>query len=195
MQTYQQIFQLIQEKLPTGVSPEITAEEHQEVEMAILDFARDQWLPGDIKEVDCTNQYIADNFDSNGIGINERVGWAICNGYNNLTRNRTGRVSVGYGTVLPYEFGAATTFPSMGTGSGSTFTPVIDGNKNSVVINHTHDYTTYPATNEANGTRRTNAEVRTSFVESETSSEGVSGTDKNMQPYIVTLFIQKISNP
>lgn len=37
---------------------------------------------GDIKMVHCDNTYIAANFDGTGLGINERVGWAICNGIN-----------------------------------------------------------------------------------------------------------------
>lgn len=37
---------------------------------------------GDIKMVTCDAPYIAANFDISGLGINERIGWAICNGSN-----------------------------------------------------------------------------------------------------------------
>lgn len=35
------------------------------------------WLPGDIKEKVCSNDYIAANFDSLGYGINREKGWQI----------------------------------------------------------------------------------------------------------------------
>lgn len=53
------------------------------------------WKKGDVIEVDCDAKYILDNFNNTGLGINERAGWAICNG-NNGTKNRMGRVAVGY---------------------------------------------------------------------------------------------------
>jgi hypothetical protein len=193
MLTYLQVSNLIETKLVpnTNIIPSI----HQDVEKAILEFIRDQWLIGDIKEVDCTNDYIAANFDSNGKGIGERDGWHICNGLNN-TRNRTGRVSVGYGTVLPYQFGAATKFPSVGNVMSG---PVVGGNRNAVIINHTHPYQTRTGDSpgeDCNSCHNRQC-IETGFSTHTTSDAnvGVSGTDKNMQPYIVTLFIQKISNP
>lgn len=51
-----------------------------------------RWLPGDLKQVNCSAAYITANFDVNGIGINERVGWKIC-------KEMGGRVAVGYSTV------------------------------------------------------------------------------------------------
>lgn len=53
------------------------------------------WKRGDIIELDCGPGYLAANFDGSGLGVNERAGWAICNG-NNGTRNRGGRFPVGY---------------------------------------------------------------------------------------------------
>lgn len=64
-------------------------------------------LPGDIKEVICTQAYITANFNgSTGLGMNERLGWAICNGQNGTIDLRD-RVTVGYGG-------------SIGTGIGYT---------------------------------------------------------------------------
>jgi hypothetical protein len=55
----------------------------------------------EVKEIDVNvtahPTYIADNFDSTGLGINGMAGFAICNG-DNGTRNRIGLVAVGVGT-------------------------------------------------------------------------------------------------
>jgi hypothetical protein len=63
------------------------------------DTIRSTWQRFDVKEIDCTNEYINENFDlSTGLGRNERTGWAICDGRNG-TKNRGGRVSVGFSTI------------------------------------------------------------------------------------------------
>jgi hypothetical protein len=208
--TYSDIQALILSNLPTGSS--ITAANHRAVENALLNFAESQWLTGDIKEIDCTDAYIAANFTNTGLGIigSEREGWAICNGQNG-TRNRTGRVSVGYGAT---PSGSAPAFPSIGTGS-----PIVGGSKDSEVISHSH-YTTVlgslqignanslydgSATNRAelglaSAAYNQNADAYDfelvtapgTIAAGKTSTVGNSGTDKNMQPYIVTLFIQKL---
>lgn len=213
MATYNSVLTLIQTLLQTN--SDITAFEHRQVEESILAFARDQWLPGDIKEIDCTNAYITANFDTNGVGIvgGEREGWAICNGYNGWTRNRTGRVSVGYGTNTPLS--GAPQFPSVGT---SLTTPVIGGSKDAAIIDHTHEYQDamyseqggHKPTGNMGGSgdtdgdngfyyrTRNGAQMSTPppmgqrpLTDNPQSSTG-SGNDKNMQPYIVTLFIQKL---
>jgi hypothetical protein len=128
------------------------------------------WLTGDIKEVDCTNGYLAVNFDGTGLGINERLGWAICNGQNG-TKNRNGLVSVAYGTD----------YTSMG---------VTGGSKNAVLIEHDH---TIPlgilagVSIGGSGSYDINANTPTNKA-----GVGETGVGKNMQPYIVTLFIQKL---
>lgn len=60
-----------------------------------LSRIQDVWVRGDIKHVDCTTDYIANNFLPDGTGINERFGWAICNG-NNGTKDRRGRLSIAW---------------------------------------------------------------------------------------------------
>jgi hypothetical protein len=190
--------------LPTG--SQITASDHRQVEVALLEFAESQWLTGDIKEIDCTDAYIAANFEGGtgptaGLGIvgGEREGWAICNG-NNLTKNRGGRTSIGYDD---------TNYAVMGAIGGFT---------DSAVIDHRHEYQdAYFA--EVNGHkpngaiagsgdtdgdngyyyRNRNGAVSSSpppigyrpLTDNPEYSQG-SGLNKNMQPYIVTLFIQKI---
>jgi len=51
---------------------------------------------GTIKIKDCSNAYITANFDGTGLGINEELGYAICNG-NNGTRNWDDRLLLAYG--------------------------------------------------------------------------------------------------
>lgn len=62
------------------------------------------WLTGDIKEVFCTPTYMTTYFQqtgpNKGLGLGERTGWAICNGFNG-TPNDEGRVIVAYGTSYP----------------------------------------------------------------------------------------------
>jgi hypothetical protein len=205
MATYSEISTLILNLLPTG--QQISASNHRTVEQALLDFAESQWLTGDVKEIDCTNSYITDNFESNGLGKNERLGWAICNGQNG-TRNRTGRVSVGYGLT---SIGSAPTFPSIGT---TLDNPIIGGSKDAVVVSHSHDLREDLNAVNQSGTPIQGASVpiprvvpgnwRTSDGSGDPASgaapntqlsvisAGSTGTDKNMQPYIVTLFIQKL---
>jgi hypothetical protein len=55
----------------------------------------DPWKTGDIKESIVTVEYLTANFDANGIGINERIGWALLDGKSGRV-NATKRVSVGY---------------------------------------------------------------------------------------------------
>lgn len=189
MAAYNIVESLILANLADGSS--ITAEKHREVEKALLDFAESQWLTGDIKEIDCDNTYITNNFDSSGLGINDREGWAICNG-NNGTRNRTGRVSVAWGDVAPIGTGA-TQFPLMGT----TSSPTIGGaNEHSLTISEMppHSHNIARSTSDVDGT--TFSAGSGTGSNNTTQSAGGSGGNvvphNNMQPYIVTLFIQKL---
>ena len=131
------------------------------------------WRTGDVKEVDCNAAYIAANFDNTGLGTNERLGWAICNGANG-TKDRGGRVSMGYG-------------------NGYTTPGAVGGSKDAVVVSHNHSFSS-----SAGNDGGTGLQVITTGQSNEAggtfglTSTGVSGTDKNLQPYIVTLFIQKL---
>lgn len=58
----------------------------------------DPWKTGDIKEIIVTNQYLTDNFNAAGIGINERIGWALLDGQGGRPDSR-GRVTVGINTA------------------------------------------------------------------------------------------------
>jgi hypothetical protein len=222
MPTYSEV----QAKILANLAPDsqITAERHQEVENYLLLFAKEiaesQWLTGDLKMIDCTNQYIIDNFETTGPNLGkgkvggEREGWAICNGYND-TRNRTGRVPVAYGNVTPIDSTNASQFASIG---GSISAPITGGSKNAVIPSHYHSYTSLGSNILPNGTLDPTA-TGTKYVWNTTtattggygqtvtkitgvqgmntagvqgSTPAVSNIDANMQPYIVTLFIQKL---
>lgn len=125
---------------------------------------------GDVKEIDVSNAYLTSNFDPTGLGTNERLGWAICNG-NNGTRNRGGRV--------PMQYNA--TYPTLGATGGSP---------DAVVVSHSHLGNGFGAPSSG-----TNGLADNSFFYgqiSPTSTVGESGVGKNMQPYIITVFIQKL---
>ncbi|MFT3750976.1 MAG: hypothetical protein QM768_21865 [Agriterribacter sp.] len=60
----------------------------------------DPWKTGDVKDIIVTPAYIAVNFESNGIGKNERFGWALLDGQGGRP-NAMGRVAVGYNALDP----------------------------------------------------------------------------------------------
>jgi hypothetical protein len=161
-----------------------------EIRTLLTELFNRSYKTGDVMMVSCSNAYITANFDGTGLGINERSGWAICNG-NNLTRNYNGRVPLAYGVD----------YTTMGAQ---------DGSKNAVIVEHEHllfsganaatlNYltpTTSPVDN-SDGTGWGDEAYRIRGGSTPTlgksSKIGVSGIDKNMQPYTVTLFIQKIN--
>jgi hypothetical protein len=133
-------------------------------------LANGAFQTGDIKEIDVSTAYIASNFDVTGLGTNERLGWAICNG-NNGTRNRNGRVSIQYDV---------SNYPTLGATGGS---------KDAVVVAHSHNIKLYNV--DTTGTKSADASGTQSGTGT-TEVTGESGTDKNLQPYIVTLMIMKL---
>jgi hypothetical protein len=139
-------------------------------------FADAAVLTGDIKEVDCDNTYLALNFDNTGLGKNERVGWAICNGLNG-TRDRNGRTSIAYGSDY-------TTIGAPGGEKEHTLTiPEMPAHK--IKIKGSSSTSGGTGQNVVN-----NANNNTGDVES--YSIGGDEPHNNMQPYIVSLFIQKL---
>lgn len=131
------------------------------------------WLRGDIKEVFCTPAYMVANFTQSGpnagLGTNERVGWAICNG-NNGTPNDNGRVVIAWGS----------SYPTLNATGGS---------KDAVVVEHSHSIA---VNTNSEGSGFPAFEASNAIGTFQTSTEGVSGTDKNMQPYVVRLKIMKL---
>ena len=167
--TYQEILDLINLNLASGTK--IPAVKHREVETALLDFIQSNVAQQyDIKAIYANSTYLGDNFESNGLGKNLRAGWAICNG-NNGTPNISNRVIVQYGSDFP-------TLNSVG------------GSKDAVVVAHSHSIATSP--NDALGYVTAKASASTGGTPITTSSTGESGLNKNMQPYIVLVYIMKL---
>ena len=183
----------------------ITAEEHSEIETAILDtLFTDRPLLGDIKEVACSGTYISANFETSGINIgrgkvgSERYGWAICNGYN-LTIDKIGKVAIGYD---PTNY----TITTAGSNTGGNKTVTLDVTQ---IPPHTHSR---PRGNDNNlgggvnqygwqaiddlfGSYSTNITGGAGSTSTGNTTGGTTVAHDNMQPYIVTLFIQKIATP
>lgn len=196
--TREQLLTLISTKLANNSI--ITAPEHREVEEAIVNAIYGQ--VGDIKEIACDINYINANFKTGtslldeGLGLptGERYGWAICNGKNG-TINKMGRVAIGYDPV---------NYPITTAGSNT------GGSKNAVLIGHEHDSIVYTngqkgvnqlgtgpsifgwAVAGQNATEKTNKTSKNGISDTGVVSNNETGVNKNMQPYIVTLFIQRI---
>ena len=167
--TYQDILDLINANLASG--SKIPAVKHREVETALLDFIQSNVAQQyDIKAIYANSTYLGDNFDSNGLGKNLRTGWAICNG-NNGTPNISNRVIVSYGSDFP-------TLNAVG------------GSKDAVVVAHSHSIATSP--NDASGYVTAKTSSSTGGTAINTNSVGESGLNKNMQPYIVLVYIMKL---
>jgi len=131
------------------------------------------WLKGDTKEIVCDSTYLANNFTSTGatagLGIGERAGWAIMNG-NNGTPNDAGLTVIAYGT-------------------GYTTLEATGGSKDAVVVSHTHSITLGGVETESG---QVGVGGTSQPATGTTQTAGVSGVDKNMQPYVVRLRIMKL---
>jgi len=170
--TYSDIYDLITTNLASG--NKIPSVKHREVEYALLDYIQANLAQsGDVKRVKCDLTYLNDNFDINGLGKNLRLGWQICNG-NNGTDNLAGRVGIGYG--LGYS-----------TLGG------IGGSKDSILVEHSHTYNSINNVGKAVlAFDSVGDKEGASYFTANTNTIGVSGTDKNMQPYIINLYIMKL---
>jgi len=170
--TYVDISDLIDTNLASG--NKIPAVKHREVERALLDYIEaNLFQSGDIKVVNCDLTYYTANFEVDGLGKNLRLGWAVCNG-NNGTPNIAGKTIIGYG--LGYS-----TFGATG------------GSKDAVVVSHSHTVGALGNVSASKSLRfGSNPDVETDFETLTTSTVGVDGADKNMQPYIVQLYIMKL---
>lgn len=169
-------------------NPKVKKAEHADVEEALLDAI---FIPYQVIELDCTQQFIDDNFDLNpgstmGLGKNLMVGFAMSNG-NNGTRDRRKKTAVGYD---PTAFVSGNDFSLI----GNTF-----GEENHQLTipelpAHDHNLTNL---NEHNNN---NALHEASFFDQGYGNKSKAKTDKNgsdqahnnMQPSIVTLFIQRV---
>ena len=125
----------------------------------------------EIRDLFVNQAYIDANFQINGLGTGIMEGWAICNGQNG-TPPMGGLVSVGYGAN--YAIGG------------------FGGSKDAVLVQHTHTFTGSEDDTGDNGGFIIVSPSNSIGLKSNLSTEGVSGTNKNMQPYIVLLKIMKL---
>jgi hypothetical protein len=136
----------------------------------------------EIKDLWVSQAYIDDNFTETGLGVALCEGYAICNGQNG-TPNLDGLVSIGYG-------------------NNYNVIKAIGGSKNAVVVEHRHgaiiqsfneDQTPNPnpfgsGGGNVEGTFNYTGQSNPFIVQ----TEGESGINKNMQPYMVLLKIMKL---
>ena len=214
----QEIVNLIDSYLQTNGN--ITAAQHKEIELKLVDAIYGAQI-GDIKEIAADDNYIISNFQTgssnneegkglasgvntpNGISTGERYGWAICNGKNG-TINKKGKVAIGYDPSL---------YPLNSVAGSNT-----GGFKDAALVSHSHYIAVWASeTNNNTGSlydgttsdREQGLSTRAFNQSSDafdyelvatpgtqnagrTSVQGTSGLDRNMQPYVVTLFIQRI---
>lgn len=201
--TREQLITLISTKL-AGSPNTIDAVEHRELETAIVNAIYGQI--GDIKEIAVNDAYIIANFQTGtsnpqeGLGLvnGERYGWAICNGKNG-TVDKRGNVSVGYDPLNGYPLA------QLNTGGGPT--PYKQGGEKNVTLQesqmppHNHGYTGrngrgFPDasgdTVPSNWVEGDGNWYRTYVRDTKIENKGGGLAHENMQPYIVTLFIQRI---
>jgi len=130
-------------------------------------------LQFEVKTLYVNQEYIDNNFDETGLGINLCTGFAICNGANG-TVSVDGLVDVGYGTNYNVIGG-------------------FGGSKDAVVVEHSHTYNSINNVGKAVLAFDSVGDKQgASYFTANTNTVGVSGTDKNMQPYIIALKIMKL---
>jgi hypothetical protein len=159
------------------------------------------WLRGDIKEVSCSAAYIAANFVASGVtaglGTNERVGWAICNGKNG-TPNDKGRVVVGYGiegTGTNYPNVDILTYPARGGEEAHSLSipemPKHHHESQSILYQNIAggDALAFDSVGDEESAKYVN--VNTSDTGGDPTT-GITTPHNNMQPYVVRLKIMKL---
>ena len=198
--TKQQLLDLIVLNLANEST--ITAADHRAIENALVDaIFTDRSQIGDIKEIACNQQYINDNFEPSSNTINEglgkltkpngtpgeRYGWAICNGKNG-TIDKGGNVSVGYSPSKGYLLSGPG--PNNGLPGEKTVTLT-----ESQMPSHNHGYTGVQGNGWPDGSGDSTGVGSGGSYPRQTQllNKGSGQAHNNMQPYIVTLFIQRVS--
>ena len=135
----------------------------------------------DIREIEVSNAYLSANFDGSGLGNNERIGWAICNG-NNGTRDRRGMVPMQY----------SPTYPTLGAPIGNATVTLGKANIPQMDLRiQTSD------ADNGGGTRdsliATDAGNKTATTYTNTVNNASANTPVSLiQPSLITLFIMKL---
>ena len=134
----------------------------------------------EVRDLIVNQTYIDTNFDSTGLGRLIMTGWAICNGQNG-TPILDGIVRIGYGT----NYNVITTGNSFVYGATG-------GSKDAVVVSHTHTFIGSEDNTPEPGNYICTNDDGSTGVQTSLSTTGVSGNNKNMQPYRVVLTIMKL---
>jgi hypothetical protein len=142
----------------------ILAVKHREINDELINAI---FLPHETRELDCPQEFIDDNFDETGLGINLMVGWQII--------DTDGRFTVSYGTkhtVIGAEIGS----------------------DDAVVVEHSHPQTiSLTDTGSAGGYVSSYPRAGSQNTYLRTDTEGVSGTDKNIPQSVVRLRIKRVA--
>lgn len=197
-----EILDLINTKLASNTS--ISADEHREIEIALTNAIYDGSVQlGDIKEIAISN---LNDFETSGANIGRgkvgtiRYGWAICNGYNG-TVDKRGRVSTG---INISSAGGDSSKPLFAKDNGYL------GGYESVRLTlsqippHTHNIDLpFDQTNQSNDMQTLYNTGRsdegwlpvnpTPIKNAGGNSAGGTDAHDNCQPYIVGVFVQKIT--
>ncbi|MRX40565.1 hypothetical protein GJU43_14850 [Flavobacterium sp. LC2016-23] len=141
-----------------------------EVRSLLRHMLQSIFLPGDVKIVICSEEEISADYTATGLGRGKRAGWAICNGLNG-TEPFGGRVPLGY----------SDDYPVIGDTGGS---------KDAVLVEHSHNTWGFGAPNTGSNGLDSGNYLWGQIAS--TTTVGVSGVNKNLQPYLVVLYIQKL---
>lgn len=134
-------------------------------------------IPKQVIALDVDQNYVNDNFDGTGLGVNLMLGYAICNG-NNDTKNLDGQTIIGYGTIRNI----------LGQSIGSTTHTLI---KNEMPV-HDHETTFDASDANSSGSSYTWLQSGAGFVKRQTSTSGGGQPHNNMQPSRVLLMVMKL---
>ncbi|MCX8018946.1 MAG: hypothetical protein N2747_00460 [Chitinophagaceae bacterium] len=145
------------------------------VDLVRLEYLKNIWMPGDIKEKIVNEQYISENFDVDGFGINREKGWRILS---KAIPETAGRFFVNYDEVDPdYN-----TVGLMGGAKQVTLTV-------EQIPPHTHDYIGVDTVNTAAGASSTR---RCGDFPKTTQPTGGGQPHENRPPYYVVLKLIRL---
>ena len=135
-----------------------------------------------------TPTQFTDNFDGTGLGQSAMLGWALRNG-NNGTKNQLGKFSLNKGAA-PYDV--------IGN---------IGGYEDSIIVAHKHGQRSSSTTNNDakhvkigfTGTdtglyQQTPDSMATNKVQVTTEEVGISGVGKNMPPYLIDVWVERVTD-